>query len=123
MKKSRKVKKELQERKINFEAVEDLVVVLEEEHPEKTESGLYYPSSKARHKRRSIGLVVSVGPKVEEIKEGDTILIGRYSGSYMEAQGVEYVAVRESEILGTVEGNTMAIEVGDTQGYMQDIID
>jgi len=56
--------------------------------------------------------VVAVGKgKVEkdgkvtplDVKEGDTVLFGKYSGQEIKLQGEEYLIMREEEILGVVE--------------------
>ena len=39
-----------------------------------------------------------------DVKAGDTVLFGKYSGSEIKIDGKEYLIVREDEILGVVEG-------------------
>ena len=39
-----------------------------------------------------------------DVKAGDTVLFGKYSGSEIKVDGKEYLIVREDEILGVVEG-------------------
>ncbi len=87
----------------------DRVVVKAEEAEEKTSSGLYIPDSAKEKPQR--GTVVSVGPgrvengtKIEmSVKEGDTVLYGKYSGSEITLDGDEYLIMRESDILGIVK--------------------
>ncbi len=86
----------------------DRVVVKAEEAEEKTSSGLYIPDSAKEKPQR--GTVVSVGPgrvengtKIEmSVKEGDTVLYGKYSGTEITLDGDEYLIMRESDILGIV---------------------
>ena len=86
----------------------DRVVVRAEEAEEKTSSGLYIPDSAKEKPQR--GTVVSVGPgKVENgtkidmtVKEGDTVLYGKYSGTEITLDSEEYLIMRESDILGIV---------------------
>ena len=86
----------------------DRVVVKAEEAEEKTSSGLYIPDSAKEKPQR--GTVVSVGPgrvengtKIEmSVKEGDTVLYGKYSGTEITLDGDEYLIMRESDILGVV---------------------
>ena len=87
----------------------DRVVVRAEEAEEMTSSGLYIPDSAKEKPQR--GTVVSVGPgKVENgtkiemtVKEGDTVLYGKYSGTEITLDSEEYLIMRESDILGIVE--------------------
>ena len=89
----------------------DRVVVRAEEAEEMTSSGLYIPDSAKEKPQR--GTVVSVGPgKVENgtkiemtVKEGDTVLYGKYSGTEITLDSEEYLIMRESDILGIVEDN------------------
>ena len=91
--------------------LEDRVLVKPVEQASKTESGIYLPESS---KERPVqGKVVAVGPgkrldngkRAEmSIKSGDTIVYGKYAGSEVEVKGVEHLILRESEILGIVEG-------------------
>lgn len=57
--------------------------------------------------------VVAVGPgKILEsgdvraltVKAGDKVLVGKYAGTELKLDGVEYVVLREDEILGVIEG-------------------
>jgi chaperonin GroES len=87
----------------------DRVVVRAEEAEVMTSSGLYIPDSAKEKPQR--GTVVSVGPgKVENgtkiemtVKEGDTVLYGKYSGTEITLDSEEYLIMRESDILGIVE--------------------
>jgi chaperonin GroES len=87
----------------------DRVVVKAEEAEEKTSSGLFIPDSAKEKPQR--GTVISVGPgrvengtKIEmTVKEGDTVLYGKYSGTEITLNSEEYLIMRESDILGIVE--------------------
>lgn len=87
----------------------DRVVVKAEEAEEITSSGLYIPDSAKEKPQR--GTVISVGPgrvengtKIEmTVKEGDTVLYGKYSGTEITLNSEEYLIMRESDILGIVE--------------------
>ena len=82
-----------------------------EEEIEKTKGGLYIPDS-AKEKPQQ-GKVIAVGKgKVSEdgkvtpldIKAGDKVLFGKYSGSDIKVDGEELLIMREEDILGVVEG-------------------
>jgi len=85
-----------------------LVERLEEEEG-KTRGGIYIPDTAKEKPQR--GKIVAVGPgelneegkRVPmEVKKGDEILFGKYSGSEVKIDGVEYLIIQQSEILGIV---------------------
>lgn len=88
----------------------DRVVVRPEEAEEKTESGLYIPDTAKEKPQR--GTIVSVGPgRVEDGKkidmsvgEGDTVLYGKYSGTEVTLNAEDLLIMRESDILGIIDG-------------------
>ena len=82
-----------------------------EDSAEKTASGLFIPDS-AKEKPQE-GEVVAAGQGKRgddgklmplDVKAGDRILFGKYSGSDIKIDGVEYMIMREDEILGVLEG-------------------
>lgn len=85
-----------------------LVQRLEEE--EKTAGGIIIPDS-AKEKPAQ-GKVVAVGPgKVNDagervalqVKKGDVILFSKYGGTDVKLDGVDYLIMREDDVLGVVE--------------------
>ncbi|QXD16371.1 co-chaperone GroES [Rhodocaloribacter litoris] len=87
----------------------DRVVVKPEPAEEKTSSGLYIPDTAKEKPQR--GTVVAVGPgRVENgtkidmtVKEGDTVLYGKYAGTEVRLGDEEYLIMRETDILGVIE--------------------
>ena len=88
----------------------DRVLVLRVESEETTAGGIIIPDA-AKEKPQE-GKVIAAGPgklndKGERIplgvKEGDTVLFGKYSGSEITIDGVEHSIMREDEILAIVE--------------------
>ena len=88
----------------------DRVVVEPSKAEEKTAGGIVLPE--AAKEKPLTGKVVAVGPgkmsddgsRIEmDVKVGDTVIYGRYGGSDVEVDGVEYKVMRESEILGIVK--------------------
>ena len=86
-----------------------LVKRLEEEEEGKTSGGLYIPDTAKEKPQR--GKIVAIGPgelneegkRVPmEVKKGDEILFGKYSGSEVKIDSIEYLIIQQSEILGTV---------------------
>jgi chaperonin GroES len=93
---------------MKIKPLSDRVVVKALDAEEKTKGGIIIPDN-AKEKPQE-GEVVAVGPgKVEEgkkiameVKVGDKILYGKYSGTEITVDGTEYLIVRESDILAKV---------------------
>lgn len=91
--------------KLKITPLEDRVVVLPDEETETMRGGLYIPDT-AKEKPTQ-GQVVAVGPgRVEkgervpmEVKVGDKVLYGKYSGTNITLDGEEVVIIKSSDIL------------------------
>src|SRR5690349_7985191 len=90
--------------------LQDRLIVERIEGEEKTTSGLYIPDS-AKEKPQQ-GKVVAVGKgKIREdgtiqpldLREGDRILFGKYSGTEIKIDGNELLIMREDDVLGVLE--------------------
>jgi chaperonin GroES len=90
--------------------LQDRIIVERLEGEEKTASGLYIPET-AKEKPQQ-GRVIAVGKgKVREdgklqpldVKAGDKILFGKYSGTEIKIDGDEYLIMREDDVLGVLE--------------------
>ena len=88
----------------------DRVIVKRQEEERKTASGIVIPD--AATEKPDLGEVVAVGNgkigddgKVRpmNVKVGDKILFGKYSGQAFKMDGVEYLQMREDDIIGIVE--------------------
>ena len=88
----------------------DRVIVKQSEAEEKTRSGIVLPDT-AKEKPTK-GKVISAGPgKVDDhgkqmalnVKAGDTVYYGKYSGTDIEVDGEKFVILRESDLLGVLE--------------------
>jgi|ERR1700680_630343 chaperonin GroES len=99
---------------MNIRPLYDRIVVKRiEDDTEKTAGGLFIPDS-AKEKPQQ-GEVVSVGQGKRnedgkliplDVKAGDRILFGKYSGSDIKVDGEEYMIMREDEVLGVLEGGS-----------------
>ena len=89
--------------------LEDRVLLKMVEAEETTKSGIILSS--AAQEKPQIAEVVEVGPgRVEDgkrvemsIKKGDKVITSKYSGTEVKYEGVEYIIVKESDILAIVE--------------------
>ena len=89
----------------------DRIVVKQLEAQEKTKSGIIVPDS-AKEKPQE-AKVVAVGPgrlldeggvKPLEVKSGDRVLYGKYSGSEVTIDGTDYLILKEEDVLAIVGG-------------------
>ncbi|HTZ19200.1 MAG TPA: co-chaperone GroES [Dissulfurispiraceae bacterium] len=78
-----------------------VVIKYSEEAMEKTAGGLYVPDV-AKEKPQK-GTVEAVGAEVKEVKAGNIVLFDKYSGSKLKLDDVEYLIVKEEDLLGIIE--------------------
>ncbi|MBH2008022.1 co-chaperone GroES [Candidatus Saccharibacteria bacterium] len=78
----------------------DRVVAVREKAQEKTASGLYLPDSSKE--KPVVAEVVAVGPDAKAVKVGDKIVYKEYSTTELKINDVEYLLVKEDDILATV---------------------
>ncbi len=96
---------------MSVKPLEDRVLIKPLEPEKKTTSGIYLPES-AKEKPMQ-GKVVAVGPGklldngervVPSVKKGDTVVFGKYAGTEIEIKNTKHMIMRESELLGLIEG-------------------
>ena len=89
----------------------DRILVKRIKEEEKTKGGIFIPDT-AKEKPQE-GKIVAVGKGkmteagklvAPEVKAGDTVLFGKYSGSEVKLDGEEHMIMREDDILGVLEG-------------------
>ena len=90
--------------------LQDRILVKRLEEEEKTKGGIIIPDT-AKEKPQE-GKVIAVGPgktddtgkKVKpDVKAGDKVLFGKYSGTEIKMEGEEYLILREEDILAVIE--------------------
>ena len=99
---------------MNIRPLHDRIVVKRiEEETEKTASGLFIPDSAKEKPQQGEVVAVGAGKRDEkgervtlDVKAGDRILFGKYSGSDIKIDGTEYLIMREDEVLGVLEGGS-----------------
>lgn len=83
----------------------DRVLIKMVESEETTKSGIILSSGSKE--KPQIAEVVAVGPGTEKvkmnIKEGDKVIINKYSGTEVKYEGTEYTIVKQEDILAIVE--------------------
>jgi len=95
---------------MQFRPLHDRVVVRRIEQDEKSKGGIIIPDT-AKEKPQE-GEVIAVGPGARDeqgkihaldVKKGDRILFGKWSGTEVKIDGVEYLVMKESDIMGVIE--------------------
>lgn len=90
---------------MNVKPLSDRVLVLPNPAEEKTAGGLIIPDT-AKEKPLA-GKVIAAGPGTKdvamEVKVGDQVLYGKYSGTEISYEGTSYIIMKQSEILAVVE--------------------
>lgn len=76
------------------------LLVRNEDAAEKTPGGILLPDSAKTKPNR--GTVVRIGPKVADVKEGQTVLFGRYAGLEFDPEDKSLVLLKEEDVLATV---------------------
>ena len=79
----------------------DYVVAVAEVAASKTISGLYLPE--AAKEKPKIAKIVAVGTSVRELKVNDRIIYKTYSPTEVKVGAVEYIIVKEEDVLATVK--------------------
>ena len=96
---------------MKFRPLHDRVLVRRLEGEEKTAGGIIIPDT-AKEKPME-GEVVAVGPGARtedgklhplDVKPGDRILFGKWSGTEVKIEGTDYLILKESDVMGIIEG-------------------
>ena len=96
---------------MKFRPLHDRVVVRRIEGEEKTKGGIIIPDN-AKEKPQE-GEVIAVGPGARDeagkvvpldLKAGDRVLFGKWSGSEIKLDGEDLLIMKESDIMGVIEG-------------------
>jgi chaperonin GroES len=96
---------------MKFRPLHDRVVVRRVEEDTKTKGGIIIPDT-AQEKPMQ-GEIIAVGPGSRDetgklipidVKAGDVVLFGKWSGTEVKLDGVEYLIMKESDIMGVIEG-------------------
>ncbi len=100
---------------MKFRPLHDRVVVRRLEEDERTAGGIIIPDS-AKEKPMQ-GAVLAVGPGARnekgeivalDVKAGDTVLFGKWSGTEVRIDGEDLLIMKESDIMGVIEGKAAA---------------
>ena len=89
---------------MNIKPLADRVLVLPAQAEEKV-GGIIIPDTAKEKPQRGTVVAVGNGTKDETmvLKEGDTVLYGKYSGTELENEGTKYLIMRQSDVLAIVD--------------------
>jgi len=100
---------------MKFRPLHDRVVVRRVESEERTKGGIIIPDT-AKEKPQE-GEIVAVGPGARDengkvnpldVKAGDRVLFGKWSGSEVKIDGEDLLIMKESDIMGIIEHSSLA---------------
>ena len=100
---------------MKFRPLHDRIVVKRVTADDKTAGGIIIPDT--AQEKPSQGEVIAVGPGGRDeagklipidVKPGDFVIFGKWSGTEVKIEGVEYRIMKESDIMGVLEGKSAA---------------
>lgn len=98
---------------MNIRPLYDRIVVKRIEDEETTHSGIVIPDSAKEKPQQGEVMAVGHGKRLDDgqlvaldVKVGDRILFGKYSGSETKLDGTEYIIMREDDVLGILGSTT-----------------
>jgi chaperonin GroES len=98
---------------MKFRPQHDRIVIRRIEEEEKTKGGIIIPDT-AKEKPQE-GEVIAVGPGARDesgklvppdLKAGDRVLFGKWSGAEVKIDGEDLLIMKESDVMGVIEGTT-----------------
>lgn len=100
---------------MNFRPLHDRILVERVEEEEAVKGGIIIPDTAKEKPQEGKVIAVGQGKKTEEgkvialdVKAGDRILFGKYSGAEIKMDNQEYLILREEEVLGILEAKAAA---------------
>jgi chaperonin GroES len=88
---------------MNLRPLHDRVIVKRMDQETKTSSGIVIPDAAAEKPDQGEVLAVGNGKVSEEVKVGDRVLFGKYSGQTVKVEGDELLVMREEDIMAVVQ--------------------
>jgi|SRR5579883_1396634 len=95
---------------MNIRPLYDRIVVKRIEEQEATRNGIVIPDSAKEKPQEGEVMAVGRGNRLDDgavvaldVKAGDRILFGKYSGNEIKLEGTEYLIMREEDVLGVLD--------------------
>lgn len=96
---------------VSIRPLNDRIIVRRVEEQEQMRGGLYIPDTAKEKPQEGEVIAVGNGKLLDngtrisiDVKAGDKVLFGKYSGTEVKLDGEEYLILREDDILGVIEG-------------------
>ncbi len=94
---------------MNIRPLHDRLIVKRFEEEERTKGGIIIPDNAKEKPQQGEVIAVGAGKVLEdgkkaplEVKKGDRVLFGKYSGTEIKIDGTEYLMMKEEDVLGIV---------------------
>lgn len=94
---------------MNFRPLHDRIVVKRLESETKTASGLIIPETAKEKPVEGEVVAVGTGARTEsgsiipmDVKTGDRVLFGKWSGTEIKVDGIEYLVMKEADVVGVI---------------------
>jgi len=95
---------------MKFKPLHDRVLIQRVESEEKTASGIIIPDTAQEKPMQGKVIAVGTGARDDtgkvvpmDVKEGDSVLFGKWSGTEVKIDGTEYLIMKESDIMGIMQ--------------------
>ncbi|MEA5115384.1 MAG: co-chaperone GroES [Geobacteraceae bacterium] len=95
---------------MNLRPLQDRIIVKRLEEENKTSGGIYIPDTAKEKPQKGEIIAVGKGKTTEDgklmpvdVKVGDKVLFGKYAGTEIKIDGIDYLIMREDDILGVIE--------------------
>jgi chaperonin GroES len=102
---------------INIRPLYDRIVVKRIDEQETTRNGIVIPDSAQEKPQEGEIMAVGKGKRLEDgtvvaldVKAGDRILFGKYSGNEIKLEGIEYIIMREDDVLGVLDATPVKLK-------------
>ena len=101
---------------MNLRPLHDRILIKRIEEKEAVKGGIIIPDTAKEKPQEGEVIAVGNGKKNEDgnlipldVKAGDRILFGKYSGAEIKMDGQEFLTLREEEVLGIIEGKAATV--------------
>ena len=101
---------------MNFRPLHDRILIKRIEEKETAKGGIIIPDSAKEKQQEGEVIAVGNGKKTEDgkiipldVKAGDRILFGKYSGTEIKVDNEDFLILKEEEVLGVVEGKAATV--------------
>jgi chaperonin GroES len=102
---------------VNIRPLYDHIVVKRVEEQESTLKGIVIPDSAKEKPQEGVVLAIGHGKRLKngkfvslDVKVGDRILFGKYSGNEIKLEGTDYIIMRQDDVLGILESGAKSAD-------------